>query len=172
MKLYKGDSPCLGCGRTGKEKGRSAKDSLCWDCRELLSLGTEVNKLRSLQTDEIVEVNLFMTGLRYLSSGESNLCIAALREFLSSISEKEKRANCKQRHIGFYNSSYSMEIRGIKMTPVSAEHLECFIKALNQYSAAVYADGVKFGSNLLMQLNSGELTPDAFVKRVNGDKSF
>lgn len=36
----------------------------------------------------------------------------------------------------------------------------------------IFDDEVKHGSNLLMRLNEGELTPDAFIKRVNGDRSF
>ena len=37
---------------------------------------------------------------------------------------------------------------------------------------SLYDDGVKHGSNLLIRLNEGELTPDAFIKSVNGDRSF
>lgn len=113
-----------------------------------------------------------MTGLQYLSSGEAHNCIAAFREFLISISDKEKDTNCQSKYIGYYDHSDSKNILGIKMAPESADHLECFVTALNQYAKAVYADGVKYGSNLLMQLNDGEISPDTFLKKVSGDRSF
>jgi hypothetical protein len=172
MKTYKGDAPCPGCGKTGREKERYCKDGLCWDCKRLLGLGKEISEIRANQTDKITEVSIYMTGLQYLSSSETHDCIAAFREFLTSISDKEKSDNCQSRYIGHYDHSDSKNIRGIKMTPESADHLESFVMALNQYSKAVYDDGVKHGSNLLMRLNEGELTPDAFIKRVNGDRSF
>jgi len=172
MRLYKGDAPCPGCGKTGRQKERYSKDSLCWDCKRLLNLGNEVSKIRTSQTDKITKVNVYMTGLHYLSSGETHNCIVALREFLKSISDKEKEDNCQSRSIGFYDHSDSKNIRGIKMPPDAAEHLDTFVTALNLYSKAVYASGVKYGSNLLMQLNEGELTPNTFLKRVNGDRSF
>lgn len=172
MKTYKGDTPCPGCGKTGREKERYRKDDLCWDCKRLLGLGKEISEIRANQTDKIAEVSIYMTGLQYLSSGETHDCIAAFREFLISISDKEKFANCQSRYIGCYDHSDSKNIRGIKITPESADHLESFVMALNQYSKAIYDDGVKHGSNLLMQLNEGELTPDAFLKKVNGDRSF
>ena len=37
---------------------------------------------------------------------------------------------------------------------------------------SLYDDRVMHGSNLSIRLNEGELTPDAFIKRVNGDRSF
>lgn len=172
MKSYKGDAPCPGCGKTGREKERFCKDDLCWDCKRLLRLGKEISEIRENQTDKIAEVNVHMTGLRYLSSGETNDCIAAFREFLFSVSDKEKLDNCQSRYIGYYDNSNSKNIYGIKMAPESADHLESFVMALNQYSKAVYADGVKHGSNLLMRLSEGELTPNVFLKRVDGDISF
>lgn len=175
MKIYKGDAPCPGCGKTGREKERYRKDGLCWDCRCLLALGQELKKTRVNQTDKITEVSIYMTELKYLSSSETRDCIAAFREFLTSISDKEKLDNCQSRHIGQLDGFHrceTEEIKGIKMTPESADHLESFVTALNEYSKAVYEDGVKHGSNLLMRLNEGELTPDAFLKKVNGDRSF
>lgn len=172
MKTYKGDAPCPGCGKTGREKERYCKDGLCWDCKRLLGLGKELSEIRADQTDKITEVSIYMTGLQYLSSGETHDCIVAFREFLTSISDKEKLDNCQSRYIGYFDGSDSKNIRGIKMTPESADHLESFVTALNQYSKAVYDDGVKHGSNLLMRLNEGELTPNAFIKGVNGDRSF
>ena len=174
MRYYTGDSPCIGCGKTGREKARLSKDSLCSDCRSTLRIGREVVEKRKLQKDLISDVIVFMTGLRYLSSGETDDIVAAFREFLESvsISEAEKTANCKAKCIGSYDNSYSRSIGPFRFNVDSADKLECLILALNQYTESVYKDGVKHGSNLLMRLNEGELTPDAFIKRVNEDRSY
>lgn len=167
MRYYKGSSPCPGCGLSGELKPRRSKDCLCHSCSSLLRLGNEISKLRSQQTDKIVNVRLWISGLSYVSTGESDNLSAAIREFLGSISQQDKMGNCPDRVIGSYTSSQSHTVRDIKITPDSADKLESLIKALYQYSDAVHAKGVKHGSNLLAQLGSGDLSPDAFVKRVN-----
>ena len=172
MRYYTGDLPCIGCGKTGREKARLSKDSLCFDCKNILRLGFDVAEKRKLQIDLISDVDISLTGLRYLSSGETGNVIAAFREFLETISEVEKIANCKKKHIGYYDNSHSRNIGPFRFNIDSADKLECLILALNQYTASVYKDGVKHGSNLLMRLNEGELTPDAFLKRVNEDRSY
>ncbi len=95
MRYYTGDLPCIGCGKTGREKGRLSKYSLCFDCKSILRLGFDVAEKRKLQKDLISDVDISLTGLRYLSSGETGNVIAAFREFLETISEVEKIANCK-----------------------------------------------------------------------------
>ena len=173
MKYYKGDIPCSGCGKTGRERERLSKRDLCWSCKSLLRLGNDVAEKRKSQTELISDVKVHLNGLRYISSGETDDCVAAFREFLESIPEVEKIANCQTKHIGNYDAfSCSRSVGSFRMTVNSADKLECLIIALNQYSKSVYKDGVKHGSNLLMRLNEGELTPNDFVKRVNEDRSY
>ena len=53
MRYYTGDLPCIGCGKTGREKARLSKDSLCSDCRSTLRIGREVVEKRKLQNNLI-----------------------------------------------------------------------------------------------------------------------
>ena len=48
MKMYEGDKPCPGCGRTGKEEPRQSKDGLCRDCQESLRIGKAIVKEHEL----------------------------------------------------------------------------------------------------------------------------
>lgn len=48
-KWYTGPAPCPGCGRTGEQVARKAKDALCHDCEEQLRIGRAIAQERQLE---------------------------------------------------------------------------------------------------------------------------
>lgn len=53
--MYKGNSKCSGCGRTGTEAPRVSKNHLCPDCTQYLLIGvsvTERYKLRVIVSED------------------------------------------------------------------------------------------------------------------------
>lgn len=49
MRYYEGNMPCPGCGRTGEQVARRAKDALCRDCEEQLRIGRSIAQERQLE---------------------------------------------------------------------------------------------------------------------------
>lgn len=191
MKLYEGPVPCPGCGRTGKEKARKSKDSLCYDCQDMLGIGRAISKERSLARNYYRMDDLRLGDMTWytIPIREVN---DALKELLKKFSEFDRQ------YVGYKGTPTESQLAGRigattsrdtyilpDVTFAAAKQLCESIKEicwqlkkdrekykeeldqkLNEERNLIYNEGVAHGRNLLMQLNSGEISVNDFEKPI------
>lgn len=190
MKLYKGTAPCPGCGRTGEEKTRSSKESLCNDCMDTLKIGRAIVKERNLDRKYFLMDDLTLGYMVWYQIRDKDID-KSLRELLRTFSQFDCR----------YAEGYRQQNYMLAGRAGSGTSSDCFVlptvtfeaakklchaiedavgelnrerdnykdeleKKLNEERNRIYNDGVAHGRNLLMQLNSGEISVNDFEKPV------
>lgn len=188
--MYKGNKVCPGCGVSGTDKPRFDKDHLCHDCAEALSIGRAVIKdnCREDITFPIFE-NLVDVKIQWYHFGIKEVD-ELLRKFMSSITSLPIKYTSyldpQQSMIaGTYSGTASDDFVIPRETLEIARELckklsetcnkleyekkhykEELQKELSVQKDEIFNDGVKYGRNLLFQLNKGEITLDDFNKDI------
>ena len=186
--LYKGKTPCPGCGRTGEEHPRSSKDGLCMECAEALKMGKALIAERNMERgwyamDELTKAVLTWYAIR------TDKLDRALRNLLSKFSKFDSRyakGNAQKAIIGEISATTSRDTFVLPTETYEAAKELCeavrdasyeieqkrdnYKKELDKELAneknRIYNEGVAYGRNLLMQLNNNEITPNEFTKPV------
>ncbi len=189
VRMYQGDKPCPGCGRTGKEHPRMQKDGLCLECREKWQLGDTFTKERNLERESCNLGELMNVYVQWYSIPVSKIDWA-LRRLLKTFSQFDSKYVCgcqtaKNTILGCADSGTSSEVYVLpKVTFETAKELCKVIceevwalkrerenlekemqKRLNKERNDIYNEGVAYGRDLLRQLNNGEITLDDLNKR-------
>ena len=176
--MYKGKEICQGCGKSGVEKQRWEKDSLCQECKNLLQLG------QARDFDNKIEY----VGVTDWHNGYQNIGDVSLDKFANKILEAlhNPTAEIKER-INFPRQQYLGQTY-YKIPKNTAEPLKQFFLDLNEFARQVkdakekainsanahilsekikiFNEGVDAGKNLLIQLNNGTLTVSDFDKKL------
>lgn len=190
MKIYKGTAPCPGCGRTGEEVARSSKESLCYDCIDTLKIGRTIVKERNLDRKCFLMDDLTTGFMTWYQIRDKDID-KSLRELLWTFSQFDSRyavGYCRQASMlaGYAGSGTSYDCFVLPKVTFEAARKLCHAikdavdelnrerdnykneldKKLNEERNRIYNDGVAHGRNLLMQLNSGEISVSDFQKPV------
>lgn len=189
--MYKGKEKCAGCGKTGEERWRLSKDSLCYDCQNTFSIGRALVKEKNLDRknynmDELMTV--FMTWY-VVPVPEID---AALRELLRTFSQFDTshsggisalqtkflagQAGCGTSHDNFClpvctfeaakKLCKTIEEAAYRLKYETNHYKEKLEEEFAKQKDEIFNEGVKHGRNLLIQLNNNEITPDQFVAPV------
>lgn len=174
MRYYDGKVPCPGCGRTGEEITRESKDSLCPECKRLL------NKARIHEIEPHEYVLVFVTWYSFRTAKLNRLA----DDFLRKISTPEaktighkgvmflgSRDGCTSSD-SYYVPRFVAEglkdlLDGIMEEGLALWRHENAIRdaareEASAYKQSCYEEGVKYGRQLLAQLNRGEITLEEF----------
>ncbi len=190
MKMYEGDKPCPGCGRTGKEEPRMRKDGLCRDCQESLRIGKAIVKEHELDRKHYLMDDLMKGQLTWYHIPIKEVD-RALRNLLGQFSQFDKKnvggtANLKTWLYGVPGSgtAYDSFVLPTVVFEAAKELCESLYNAcwqlredrenykkeleakLAEEKNDIFNEGVKYGRNLLFQLNNGGITLDDFSKRI------
>ena len=187
--MYKGKLPCIGCGKSGEEAPRKSKDCLCENCENSLKIGRAIIRERNLESKNYC-LDEFKIGrikwYTYIENVENTLI-----NLLNTFSQyKDKN------HIwGFGEQLYSNKLvsnlgashevilptetfdaakelcKALKEVNDDLEkkrqtYKTVLDKELAEEKNKIYNDGVRYGRNLLVQLNNGEITPNEILKDV------
>lgn len=186
MKYYEGSAPCPGCGRTGEQVARKAKDALCHDCQEQLHIGRAIAQERQLERHYYRLEDIIVAELTWYTIPVAEID-KKLRNLLRTFSVFDSR-----------NASYIPSNEGCLAGRIEAttardrfvlprvtldaakelcgalkdacwdlkEQRENYRKELDAQLAdqknEIFNQGVARGRNLLLQLNSGEITLQEF----------
>jgi hypothetical protein len=190
-KLYKGNAPCLGCGRTGEERPRYSKDSLCPDCQAALEIGKTIVKEKELDRkfysmDELMTANMTWYAIPVQEIDN------ALRKLLHTFSQFDTRyakwkggtqdtylaghAGCGTANDRFCIPTITFDAakelcQTIKdaaweLKSKTEKYREELQAELASEKDRIFNEGVEKGRNILMQLNNNEITPDQFIKLI------
>ena len=195
MNVYKGKEPCQGCGRSGEEVPRLNKNCLCSECAEALNLGKALVKDRDLKRNYYKIDDIANAHMEWYIIPISNID-RALRDLLKTFSQFDTRnasykGNPQSRFLaGRADSGTSADNFVLPdVTFDAAKRLTELLKdacwklkeerenyeqriekqcreELRQEKNRIFNDGVNHGRNLLMQLNSGEISVNDFEKPV------
>lgn len=193
MKLYEGNQPCAGCGRTGKEKPRNSKDGLCHECREALILGRSMIKERNLERNyyrlpEFMETNItwytipireidkaLRTLLRQFSQFDRDHISGHAPEKEYCICGKIDATCARDKFIlpvSVYEAAKDLCNKILDAAKTLDKEKDNYKKELDEILRAqkneIYNEGVAHGRDLLNQLNRGEITTndiDVFIKK-------
>lgn len=190
MKFYKGSVPCPGCGKTGEQQPRESKDALCYECQQHVSIGRALAKEKGLERkyykfDDLCEAEMTWYSIRTRELDK------AVRELLKTFSQFDRRfAEREIREHGQLSTIFdACTARDHFVLPkVTFEAARAFVITVQQLSRDlerekedyrkelqselakqkndIYNEGVRRGRNLLLQLNSGEITPADFAKDI------
>lgn len=187
--LYKGKVPCAGCGRTGEEKPRYSKDSLCMDCQQALEIGRAIAKDRNRGRGFYSLDGFVATQMTWYTIHTSEID-TAMRELLRGFSSLDSKyagyghsnnpilgeigAVCGHDTFVLPTEVYDAakrlcEVINKVSTDIEREksnYKELLNKQLLDEKNQIYNEGVEHGRNLLMQLNSGEIGSDDFNKPI------
>lgn len=190
-KLYEGNAPCPGCGRTGEETPRASKYALCYDCAMALSIGRAIVKERNLDRNYYFMDDLRIGQMTWYTIPISSV-EKALDELLKTFSQfDQRRVSIKE---GFDASQLAGRPDGVTahdnfilpdITFNAAKKLCETLKEvcwelkrdrdkyqkelnakLNEERNHIYNEGVAHGRNLLFQLNNGEITAADINKEI------
>lgn len=186
MKYYEGSAPCPGCGRTGEQVARKAKDALCHDCQEQLRIGRAIAQERQLERNYYKMEDIINAELTWYTIPIAEID-KKLRNLLWTFSVFDSR-----------NASYIPSNEGCLAGRIEAttardrfvlprvtldaakelcgalkdacwdlkEQRENYRKELDAQLAdqknEIFNQGVARGRNLLMQLNRGEVSLQDF----------
>ena len=189
--IYKGNTPCPGCGRTGTEVPRITKDSLCEDCKTILHLGRDFCKERELERS-YYRMDDLMTGYMTWYQIIDSKIDQCLRNLLYTFSQFDRRyvvgsylqstmlagsAGCGTSADEFvlptvtFNAArelcQAIEKAVHKLNRDRDNYQKELDAKLNKERNRIYNEGVKHGRNLLFQLNNGEITADEINKEIN-----
>lgn len=169
MRYYEGNQPCAGCGRTGAERARLSKDSLCPECRQLLNRA----KIAELEPREYTRV--FVTWYSFYYSPLNGL----VNEFLKKLSLPEASVmNGGIMRMGDMNAVTASDkyyiptfvakalddlIKGLQEEGRKLKQQEAVAREAAEVETAkckqqYFEEGVRYGRQLLSQLNRGEIT--------------
>lgn len=191
MKLYNGTAPCPGCGRTGEEVARRSKESLCHDCMNALEIGKAIVKERNLDrnyylmddlriglmtwyTIPIREIENALTDLLSTFSQFDSKHVVMKGGFNGSILVGKLEATTARDRFVLPDITFDAAKRLCHAIKDAVDELnrerdnykDELDKKLNEERNRIYNDGVAHGRNLLMQLNSGEISVNDFEKPV------
>lgn len=186
MKYYEGSAPCPGCGRTGEQVARKAKDALCHDCQEQLRIGRAIAQERQLERhyykmDDLIvaEPTWYTIPIDEIDKKLRNL----LRTFSVFDSRNASYASGNERCLaGRLEATTARDAFVLPRVTLDAakelcgalkdacwdlkEQRENYRKELDAQLAdqknEIFNQGVARGRNLLLQLNSGEITLQEF----------
>lgn len=186
---YYGTAPCLGCGRTGEERHRKSKDSLCDECQKYLAVGRAVSKERELERcwyrmDDLCNARMTYNTIHNKEIGER------LKTLLGTFSEFQQGNAGKFMELSRPDATSGSDtfVLPVKTFEAAKELVETIGQValeldedkrtyqeqlkkeaaaeLAEQKNAIYNEGVAHGRNLLMQLNNNEITADEFTRPV------
>lgn len=189
--MYKGSSKCPGCGKSGDERPRASKDSLCPWCQDFLKIGNNAATYYGLSRARWVfpdhkQMNLTWYTIRIKAIDY------ALDQLLRSVSVFDKefcsryadwRDNLLTGRIDPLISrvTYSIPERCIEaaknlcdVVRQVSEDLEekernyekDLENSFKQKEDEIFKKGIKEGTNLLFSLNRGDITQEEINKRI------
>lgn len=185
-RMYLGNIPCPACGKTGIERQRPSRDSICYHCMDDLKEYRRILERNASNKDTYVDFEVITHEITYTADDNYNNLIGALKQLFISLdtpeADKKSTENPQLHHGKYYNNSFSIrnecryfsykgEARIAKVAFVIREdiaiNLDSLMTALENYSQGVYLKGKKDGGNLLKSLGSHEISPDEFIERIN-----
>lgn len=171
--VYEGKEKCQGCGKPGTESIRRSKDKLCDECSKYLQLG----KVRE------VESGIKYAGVFQHFNAASRELNNALQAFLAAVHNPHSNVtqgyHCILKEWGDNGLRYIVDSRIVEPLQALMEVLRKrdyelrmqleelpgqAEKAANAERNKIFNEGVKYGRNLLSQLNSGEISVNEFEK--------
>jgi len=180
MRYYEGDKPCPGCGKPGTEIARVSKDALCPTCRRLLDKA-KVCELEPREYSRVI--------VKWYSFYHSPLNMA-VGDFLNKISLKEAKniPIVGNFHLGkgcavtasdcYYIPRFvalalddlikALQEEGKQLRTATDELPKKAAEEVRKEKQRYFEEGVKYGRQLLTQLNRGEISLkdfDAIPKR-------
>ena len=186
MKYYEGSAPCPGCGRTGEQVARKAKDALCHDCQEQLRIGRAIAQERQLERNYYKMEDLIVAELTWYTIPVAEID-KKLRNLLRTFSVFDSRnasyipsnEGCLAGRIEATTARDSFVLPRVTLDAAKElcgalkdvcwdlkEQRENYRKELDAQLAdqknEIFNQGVARGRNLLLQLNSGEITLQEF----------
>jgi len=183
--MYNGKEICQGCRKSGTEKSREAKYSLCPDCAKMLKLG----KAKEVELKhDYTYIRQFMFALRDIEiDGYAKIDLnSTLCNLIKSLNNSNaERSETIIGLIGqYYDNSYSAIIPSDIIEPIKhlflsmqdivirmkkeKEDLPKLAKEqVDMERDRIFNEGVEIGKSLLFQLNSGGLSLHDFDKKLN-----
>ncbi len=179
--MYKGKEICQGCKTSGEINPREVKDSLCKKCNEALKLGRSIEFENTTQYTRVKDWYHGFATIEF----EDKLLDDLATDLLKSLDNKDAEASNSmdfprsQPHgFVFYKiptniaTSLKVFLTGlngkIKEIRKSKEDAELYAKeAVKEERNKIYNEGVSKGRQLLVQLNSGEITLSDLEKKQN-----
>ena len=172
--MYTGKEKCQGCGKSGAENPRWEKDNLCESCKSLLNLG----KAKDVElTKEYKDIR------QHLHAYSTNELNSIVHEILGALNNPTVGRTAVPEAL-FYSSGdnvryYHIEAKLFEPLRKLFGDLNTLYRDVKKqqesipadvrletdmYKNEIYNQGVARGRNLLIQLNSGGITPEDFLK--------
>ncbi len=186
MKHYEGSAPCPGCGRTGEQVARKAKDALCHDCQEQLRIGRAIAQERQLERNYYKMEDIIVAELTWYTIPVAEID-KKLRNLLWTFSVFDSRnasyipsnGGCLAGRIEATTARDRFVLPRVTFDAAKElcgalndacwdlkEQRDNYRKELDAQLAdqknEIFNQGVARGRNLLLQLNSGEITLQEF----------
>lgn len=184
MKYYEGPAPCPGCGRTGEQVARKAKDALCHDCEEQLRIGRAIAQERQLERNFYRLEDLMTAQMTWytIPIREIEMKVCNILRTFSAFDVRHAGYTSNQQLVGRFDAVTARH--NIVLPVVTYEAAKDLCEALKdacwdlkeqrknyqkeldaqlaEQKNEIFNQGVARGRNLLLQLNRGEITIQEF----------
>lgn len=174
---YTGKKLCPGCKISGEVKYRYGADELCEDCKNLIRLGKTVKaepknfsvierssytlgSASRYKSGDNSNSTFVRSGKPYYDSGTSRLLCDALNKLMGTLNEGLKPDWEYRVQIEDNWTDLTIYIK----TDTALAYFE-FIDAIAKYGRSIAKEEFERGKNLLVGLNSGDLTLKDFEQR-------
>jgi hypothetical protein len=191
---YKGKAPCLGCNKTGQESPRLKKDALCWDCQQTLKLGRAKQHEQGIEYIDVWQHYHALRDMNWSSShplhgqGSINSMIHSLLKAIDNphVQHTKRVHSPFGDSFGSNGASYKIDSRlleplkaFIEYMNLAKETLDKLIdeqkkgekyaidKVIAEERDRIFNEGIEYGKNILLMLNSGELNMNDFAERIS-----
>lgn len=186
MAEYIGDKPCAGCNKPGSESPRSKKDLLCYKCYEALRMGKIIQQ--DYRPEHYQHVSIQFNSLSVYDSYKEDNFGEQFHTQLSNLLKEMHRPgianNNESLYLGNRERCSSVNTSSFVVRKEYAERIEQLYLILIEQMAAyeklrtatetelkriqveernnIFNEGVAAGRQLLLQLNTGEISIKEF----------
>ena len=184
-RVYIGDNPCSGCGKTGIEARRHYKDGICWNCLDDLKKFRDIEKRTEGRSDKLVKFRIIRHEIPYItSSSDYENLIKSIEELLIKLDvpDGDNVATEKLYYGSYHSPSFSIErkFQGVSSTGESfycshgdftirediAIQVYTLMQAVENFAKTAYSKGKQDGSDLLQSLAVERIKPSDFYEEV------
>lgn len=176
--MYKGKEKCQGCGKSGADRPRRERESLCKECDESIRAGRSIQHEAKMEYVSAFlhynsferEVNDFAQELLGILHNE-NAKIDAYVDIASEWGNNGRRHNIEKSLVGPISGFFTKMDKKYKLLAKSIAALpDRARQEVEKERDEIYNKGIEKGKNLLFMLESGDISMNDFAERLKYHK--